>query len=261
MAQDRGAEQTEVWLDFLRWLTDLDAIGWIFRGEDKADYLLQPKIGRPETWRKDYSYFYNNEAWLFDEFKRRAPAFLVGQAVPQTDWEWLALAQHHGLPTRLLDWSKSALVAAFFAVEAQGNKGDAVVYAFKPEGTVYVPLAVPHPFLIPKVVRFDPVLVSNRIIAQSATFTIHPRPNEEFSPSERFQKFVIPQSACGPFKSRLNNLAINRASLFPGLDGIASHLQFLNTIVSPMHTHPAPVMLVPRKENQDLTNIVNGSTT
>ena len=51
-------------------------------------------------------------------------------SVPTSAWNWLAIAQHHGLPTRLLDWSRNPLVAAFFAVE-RAHDDDSVVYAFK----------------------------------------------------------------------------------------------------------------------------------
>ncbi|MFZ0709190.1 MAG: FRG domain-containing protein [Terrimicrobiaceae bacterium] len=52
---------------------------------------------------------------LLRAFKRRSLPFL--EMRPETDWDWLAVAQHHGLPTRLLDWSVDVLTAVWFAVE------------------------------------------------------------------------------------------------------------------------------------------------
>ncbi len=82
---------------------------WQFRGVLREDYELIPKIGRSEI-RCSGAYSVENELWLLREFKKRAPARLLQENLPQSDWEWLALAQHHGLPTRLLDWTTNPYV-------------------------------------------------------------------------------------------------------------------------------------------------------
>ena len=83
---------------------------WLFRGVSRTDWELLPSIGRPR-YCVDYNKY--DEEETFNLFKARARRCLSVE--PQNDWEWLALAQHHSLPTRLLDWSSSPLVAAFFA--------------------------------------------------------------------------------------------------------------------------------------------------
>lgn len=68
---------------------------WVFRGLSDAAYSLTPSVGRISG--EDHAKY---EKSLFAMFRREAREYV--DPLP-SDWEWLALAQHHGLPTRLLD--------------------------------------------------------------------------------------------------------------------------------------------------------------
>jgi FRG domain len=81
---------------------------WVFRGQSNAAWTLVPKVGRPPFCRRVMD---NN---LFREWKRRAVEYVGTPWV--SDWDWLAVAQHHGLPTRLLDWKDNPLNAVYFAL-------------------------------------------------------------------------------------------------------------------------------------------------
>lgn len=151
------------------------------------------------------------------------------QTIPRTDWEWLALAQHHGLPTRLLDWTHSPIVAAYFAVEKEGENGDAVIYAIEEMKTIQTSYAAFGPFLVNGDLRFDPPSVSPRIIAQDATFTVHQDPMKPFAPTG-LEKIIIKEKFCRNLKGTLNNIGINRAALFPDLDGVATNLLWQGVI-------------------------------
>ena len=120
---DVTIESFEQFLDAIK----TDAKDVLYRGVTNASYELVPKIGRDKT--QDDAQVQNREHLLFNAFKRRAPAFLVRE--PKSDWDWLFLCQHHGLPTRLLDWTQNPLVALYFATRSS-RPCDAAVYAFTP---------------------------------------------------------------------------------------------------------------------------------
>ena len=103
----------------------------LFRGQSNKDYKLVPSIGRKNL---DGSFLYNihDEKKIFLEFKKRFHSFTENR--PTTDADLLFLAQHHELPTRLLDWSYNPLIALYFACQSSEEK-DGAVYTISIEGT------------------------------------------------------------------------------------------------------------------------------
>src|ERR1017187_7723098 len=113
------------------------------------------------------------ETNLLKRFKDQAVAYI--KFAPENDWEWMAIAQHHGLPTRLLDWTTNPLVAAFFAVESASNT-DGAIYAYRLRHFIntYETLDPFNPGKLMK--KYIPRHITNRITAQSGLFTIHRTP-------------------------------------------------------------------------------------
>ena len=194
----------------------------VYRGVRKESYRLIPKVGRHPG--QSLASIWKIELEALRLFKERAVPFL--DCTPANDWEWLAIAQHHGLPTRLMDWTRNPLVAAYFAVENE-NDGDSIVYAFERSGFIDT-VSLPDPFEIDSVGRFIPRHITARIAAQAGLFTIHPNPLEPFC-SETITKLVIKQPFRKMLKFTLHQFGVHRASMFPGLDGLAKHIEWLRT--------------------------------
>ncbi len=200
--------------------------GWIFRGVTNVDYKLIPKIGRPES-RKDPAtgetvpFSKHDERKMVEEFRRTAqPHF---RHAPN-DLEILAIGQHHGLPTRLLDWSESPLVAAYFAAENAGvGMKPPAIYAVKG-----IPLLKgnENPFHLKEIAVYRPPHINPRIPAQRAVFTVHSAPDQEQLRPPRVEIWELINKTRATFwlKQVLDSCGINRASLFPDLDGLALHL-------------------------------------
>jgi hypothetical protein len=89
---------------------------FLFRGQS-TDEALIPRIARLKPKGK----LPNIESLMLREFERLSLPFTEFE--PKDEWDLLALAQHHGLPTRLLDWSYSALTALWFCVKKPPKKG------------------------------------------------------------------------------------------------------------------------------------------
>jgi hypothetical protein len=102
----------------------------LFRGQSE-DWPLVPKIGRIVTSEP----VLEAERAMLESFKLRSLPFL--SRVPDSEWQWLAVAQHHGLPTRLLDWTEYPLVALWFAVAKPATgAGHGVVWTFSQPKTI-----------------------------------------------------------------------------------------------------------------------------
>jgi len=197
--------------------------GWIFRGEvDPSNEKLTPKAGRYSKKlgsARKVPYTREDEIQAFHDFKKAARPYLSHE--PKSDIEWLAIAQHHGVPTRLLDWTESLLVAAFFAVEKAGTLGDAVVYAVK--GLDAIDEEKENPFQIDQVKTYRPPHISPRIPAQRSIFTIHLDPSKPFE-FHSLERWVLDKNICWDLKQNLDACAINESSLFPDIDGLSRYI-------------------------------------
>lgn len=195
----------------------------IFRGFSSVEYELKPSVGRVSPFGQKTKHT-SMERKLLTLFKESSLPHVPFR--PDNDWEWLALGQHHGLPTRLMDWTYNPMAAAYFAVEKKCDD-DSVVYVFWGGGTLSD--FTINPLTISKMVRYRPPHVSSRIAAQAGLFTAHPDPEKQFA-HRSMMRIVIENNARREFKRTLYKYGISRRHLFPGLDGIAADIKWLETL-------------------------------
>ena len=215
-------ERRRRWLEFLEFADEHGSAHWLFRGvADAEKHLLIPKVGRNES-----QYSAPKERALFAIFKRRAVQFLPTAGM--SDWDLLAVAQHYGLPTRLLDWTKNPLVAAYFAVTSEPSGEKARVYAL--QGS-QVEEAVPgsDPFKIDSVKFYIPSALVPRIVAQRGLFTAHPSPTAELPATggkTGAHVFDIEPEDRAYFARRLYGLGIDASHIMADLDGLCASLNW-----------------------------------
>ena len=196
--------------------------GWFYRGQSDASWDLEPKAHR----------FPHNEGDKFD-FKFEMwlkQAHNYPEMVFDNELEAMAIAQHHGFATKLLDWSSNILTSAFFACSSNFDK-DGKIYAYYPMQYAYVDENILVPGGQPeRALGYQPKAVTARLKAQSGYFTYHKKPefkieNGYFEPLKHHTLFewTIPANAKVSIILLLDRLSVNYKTLFPDLDGLSKH--------------------------------------
>jgi hypothetical protein len=177
---------------------------------------------------------------------------------PVNEWELLVLAQHHGLPTRLLDWSYSPLVAAHFATVDGESQTDRVVWRLDWQA-VHRHFELPELALLiedlqtlfgenkaftpwrlmqsAKEVRafacmIEPPSLDARIESQCAAFTLCSDKQQSFADfllqhqlADALTRFIIPASEVACIRDQLDLAGIDERLIFPDLDGVAARMR------------------------------------
>lgn len=211
-----------------------------FRGQN-TDAPLLPKIFRNPILK--CGELIDIEKKILQEFKMKARSLLDEKPDNENNLEWLAIAQHHGLKTRLLDWTENALAALWFCVrkKPQNFKNNGVIWKLG-INELLINYAnendCEEPFNITETKIYRPPYISKRIVAQSGIFTLHKYHendfkiiplNEDRKYIEKLQKIIIPYNSFDEIKKDLENCGIHAASLFTDLDGLC---ELLNDIPS-----------------------------
>lgn len=245
------------WTEYRDLVDSEELQSWGFRGQSDASWSLFSSLSRAFIQRKvDRSAWVGQEARILRLFKAKSHLFL--DHVPPDDdaYQWLALMQHHGAPTRLLDITWSPYVALFFALERATQS--AAVWAFlepqisdRPtvrlsDKTTIKPneIAIWRPgnyerYYLPERTPFvtigRPKVMNQRLIAQSGSFIV---PGVLDSPIEEILNGYPDPKSClikieidtGSVRKeamrRLYSMNITNASLFPDLDGLARSLTY-----------------------------------
>jgi len=204
----------------------------IYRGQED-DWDLLPKIGRNDYISPD---IIEKEKDVISELKRLG--YPYNDFKNYTEWDILALAQHHRLPTRLLDWTENPLVALWFAffnkIDSNEDKEKRVVWAVAVYKEDLLTLHSGSPYNQDRTIVFKPNHITRTITGQHGWFTLHKYENNQFVSlnadnafKSKRMKFNFEQRLNrDEVLNRLNSLGVNSHSLFPDLFGLCDYLHW-----------------------------------
>lgn len=211
-----------------------------FRGMSDASFKLNSGVFRETKTRDELLALEKANYYLF-----RNMGMLDHE---KNDWDLLYIMQHHGVKTRLLDWTESFAVALFFAYSTWEQKSDAVVWILNPKQLNYINTGTNGYKVLGSSgqnylkhilnnkndasIAIFPIKNNKRVIAQQGVFTIQ---GNKMVPLEEEQdgrlitegilkKIVIPKELAPDVETFLKLSGINYYSLFPDLDGLAKYI-------------------------------------
>jgi len=236
--------------DLARW--DARTTPW-FRGESGADQSLQPKVANLSAEQENH---------LLQSFRRRAGSLANTPSRSETD-KWIFLAQHYGIPTRLLDWSEGALFGLFFAMNQR--RPSPMVYMLNPHVLNSLAFSSDPDYLnfpiswspsrdnpkpgyenialawelrdaqrgLDLPVALEPTYQDMRMIAQRSAFTVHGNnlgsisailEAKNITVSDCLCSYEIDESSIDNMLYELSYLGITHASIFPDLDHLCKDI-------------------------------------
>lgn len=199
-----------------------------FRGHGDENWMLKPSVFR----LKDYSIELEN--MLKKDFVKKSQ-FLNPMMQEMEPKDTLFTMQHHGVPTRLLDWSTSVLVALYFVVcdEKQDDK-DGCIWALAPQrlDMKLGGLSEDIDNLIENnsediVKPINAPYSNNRMVAQHSEFTLHTLDKDlrgQYFSGVFLRKITIAKDIKAELRKRLPVMGISRGTIFPDYDNIAKDI-------------------------------------
>ncbi len=199
----------------------------IYRGQSHKQGLL-PGVARGES-RSNTT---NTERRMLEQLRLQAGSLISSNSM--SDLELMMLAQHHGLKTRLLDWSTSPLVALWFACQDANPKSDSYVYSLECDELIVAQKSITDPFDLSKTVVFQPAVNNNRMAAQSGWFSLH-----HFSEGDRqfvaleankhikegaLIEYYISKKVRQLIVHQLDALGFHHKSMYPDLSGLCDYI-------------------------------------